>query len=87
MMVKPLEFKGIENPKEEEIDPRSGQPLYQVLSILASIERHTIVDHDPLSFILGVGENSEIVWNDYKELLTKAGLIKTEQSLQVYKSV
>lgn len=58
-----------------------------MLAILASIERHTIVDHDALSFILGVGENSEVVWNDYKQLLSKAGLIKTEQSLQVYKSV
>lgn len=82
-----MEFEGVDKPDEKAIDERTGQPLYQVLAILSSIERHTIVDHEPLSFLLGVGENSDSVWTDYKDLLKKAGLFKTEQSLQVYRSV
>lgn len=57
------------------------------MTLLANIERTTIANHEPLSFILGIGRNQGTVWQEFKDLLLKSEIAKSEHSLPVYKSI
>ena len=91
MMVKPVSLKDIPiDPKKDPkkiVDPKSGQPLYQVLNMFERFERNCVVDDAAFGFIMHIANNEIEVMDEYKESLKKLNIIKNEKSLLVLKQL
>lgn len=65
-------------------DKRSKLSVEPVYLFFKQIERFLIAEPEPIQLIVGIANNDESVWNQYKRELHYSKIIKTDADIQAY---
>lgn len=84
---KPYDLADIVDPPQNQIEEKTGQPYYLILSLLSKLERFCVVDTGALDLLLNIADNKKGVFEREKVPLQKLKFIKNNQSIAVYKSL
>ena len=87
MCRKPTELKAIREDQMNDREPKTGQPYYVILDVLAKFEKFCVIDNEPLDFVVSLSYNNLEVLDKVKNGLQRLGIFKHEQSLLVYQTL